>query len=155
MSDPSRVCNLHHSSWQCRILNPLSEAGDWTYNLIVPSWTRFRCATTGTPALHSFWPKVYLVFASPYVVCHSLPLAAVLMISLSLVFNSLNIVCVVCVCVCMYRCVCCIYPTWGFSELLGSVFWFLLSFLKNSQSFFSSNISSAPFYLLEFQLHIC
>ena len=25
--DPSRTCELHHSSWQCRILNPLSEAG--------------------------------------------------------------------------------------------------------------------------------
>ena len=26
--DPSRVCNVHHSSQQCRILNPLSEARD-------------------------------------------------------------------------------------------------------------------------------
>ena len=23
MQDPSRVCDLRHSSWQCRILNPL------------------------------------------------------------------------------------------------------------------------------------
>ena len=28
--DLSRVCNLHHSSWQCWILNPLSEARDRT-----------------------------------------------------------------------------------------------------------------------------
>ena len=28
--DPSHVCDLHHSSWQCQILNPLSEAGDRT-----------------------------------------------------------------------------------------------------------------------------
>ena len=28
MPDPSHVCNLHHSSRQCRILNPLSEARD-------------------------------------------------------------------------------------------------------------------------------
>ena len=28
MSDPSHVCNLHHSSWQHQILNPLSEARD-------------------------------------------------------------------------------------------------------------------------------
>ena len=27
MQGPSLVCNLHHSSQQCRILNPLSEAG--------------------------------------------------------------------------------------------------------------------------------
>ena len=26
--DPSRVCNLHHGSWQCLILNPLSKARD-------------------------------------------------------------------------------------------------------------------------------
>ena len=25
--DPSPVCDLYHSSWQCRILNPLSEPG--------------------------------------------------------------------------------------------------------------------------------
>ena len=28
--DPSRICSLYHSSWQCRILNPLSEARDGT-----------------------------------------------------------------------------------------------------------------------------
>ena len=30
MLDSSHVCNLHHSSWQCWILNPLSEARDRT-----------------------------------------------------------------------------------------------------------------------------
>ena len=29
-SEPSRVCNLHHSSWQRQTLNPLSEARDGT-----------------------------------------------------------------------------------------------------------------------------
>ena len=28
--DPSCVCDLHHSSWQRQILNPLSEARDQT-----------------------------------------------------------------------------------------------------------------------------
>ena len=28
MQDLSRFCNLHHSSWQCWILNPLSKARD-------------------------------------------------------------------------------------------------------------------------------
>ena len=28
MRDPSRICDLHHSSEQCWILNPLSEARD-------------------------------------------------------------------------------------------------------------------------------
>ena len=32
--DLSHVCDLHHSSWQHQILNPLSEAGDW----IPSSW---------------------------------------------------------------------------------------------------------------------
>ena len=52
--DPSCVCKLHHSSWQCRILNLLSEARDQTYNLIVTSQIHFHCATTGTP-LFSFY----------------------------------------------------------------------------------------------------
>ena len=30
--DPSQVCNLHHSSWQCWILNLLSKARDRTRN---------------------------------------------------------------------------------------------------------------------------
>ena len=30
MSDPSHVCDLHYSSRQCQILNPLSEAKDRT-----------------------------------------------------------------------------------------------------------------------------
>ena len=35
--DPSRVCNLHHSSRQRRIVNPLSKARDRTLNLMVTS----------------------------------------------------------------------------------------------------------------------
>ena len=47
--DLSRIRDLHHRSRQRRILHPLSEAGDGTCNLMVPSRTRFPCATTGTP----------------------------------------------------------------------------------------------------------
>ena len=36
--DPSRICDLHHSSQQCWILNPVSESRDQTCNLMVPSW---------------------------------------------------------------------------------------------------------------------
>ena len=35
--DPSHVCDPHHSSRQCRILNPLSEYGDRTHILVDPS----------------------------------------------------------------------------------------------------------------------
>jgi len=38
--DPSRICNLHHSSQQHQILNPLSEARGRTQNLMVPSRIR-------------------------------------------------------------------------------------------------------------------
>ena len=40
MWDPSCICDLHHSSQQCWILNPLSKARDQTGNLLVPSWIR-------------------------------------------------------------------------------------------------------------------
>ena len=32
--DPSRICDLHCSSWQCQILNPLSKGRDRTHVLI-------------------------------------------------------------------------------------------------------------------------
>ena len=38
IQDPSHVCNLHHSSRQCWILNPLSEARDQTQILVDASW---------------------------------------------------------------------------------------------------------------------
>ena len=46
--DPSHVCDLHHSSWQCRILNPLSKARNWTCVLMDTSWVCFCWAMTGT-----------------------------------------------------------------------------------------------------------
>ena len=38
--DLSHVCNLHHSSWQLQILNPLSEARDGTCILMNTSQVR-------------------------------------------------------------------------------------------------------------------
>ena len=46
--DLSHVCDLHHSSRQCWVLNPLSMARDQT--LIVTSQICFCCTTTGTPS---------------------------------------------------------------------------------------------------------
>ena len=34
----SHVCDLHHSSWQCRFLNTLSKARDWTRTLMDTGW---------------------------------------------------------------------------------------------------------------------
>ena len=50
--DPSRVCNLHHSSWQRQNLNPLGEARDRTLILIGTSQIPFRCASMGIPSAY-------------------------------------------------------------------------------------------------------
>ena len=47
--DLSRVCDLHHNSWQHRIRDPSSEARDRTHHLMVRSRIHFRCITRGTP----------------------------------------------------------------------------------------------------------
>ena len=39
--DPSCICNLHHSSWQFWVLNPLSEARDRTRTLVDTSQVHF------------------------------------------------------------------------------------------------------------------
>ena len=49
--DLSCLCNLHHSSQQCWILNPLSEARDRTCVLLDPSQAHFCWTTMGTPLL--------------------------------------------------------------------------------------------------------
>ena len=45
--DPSCICDLHHNSWQLQILNPLSEAKDWTLILMDSRWIYFHCTTIG------------------------------------------------------------------------------------------------------------
>ena len=54
MQDPSSFCNLHHSSQQCRIPDPLSEARDQTHILMDTSRICFRSAARGTPQLFKF-----------------------------------------------------------------------------------------------------
>ena len=49
------ICDLHHSSWQRRILNLLSKARDQTHNLMVPSQIHFHCTMTGTPDCFSLF----------------------------------------------------------------------------------------------------
>ena len=44
MEDPSCVCELQHSSWQCQILNPLRKARDQTHILM------------DTSRVHYWWP---------------------------------------------------------------------------------------------------
>ena len=47
----SRVCNLHHSSQRCQILNPPSEARDRTHIFMDTSWAHYRWATAGSSYL--------------------------------------------------------------------------------------------------------
>ena len=51
MPDPSCVCDLYHSSWQYRLLNPLSEAKDQTWVLMDASQILFCGATMGIPLI--------------------------------------------------------------------------------------------------------
>ena len=47
MLDPSQVCDLHHSSWECQILNLLSEARDQTLILMDTSRVLFPLSHGG------------------------------------------------------------------------------------------------------------
>ena len=49
--DPNHVCDLHHGSQQCQILNPLMKVRDRTCVLMDASQVLFCWATTGTPCL--------------------------------------------------------------------------------------------------------
>ena len=51
MWDLSCICDLHNSSWQCQIFNPLGEAKarDQTRTVMVTSWIHFCQATMETP----------------------------------------------------------------------------------------------------------
>ena len=55
MPDLSCVCDLHCSSWQCQILNPLIRASDRTQILMDISQVRLCWATIGTPLLLFFF----------------------------------------------------------------------------------------------------
>ena len=47
--DLSCICDLHHSSWQWWIHNPLSRARYWTHILMDTSWVCYHWATVGAP----------------------------------------------------------------------------------------------------------
>ena len=56
MPDPSHICNPHHSSWQCRILNPLDKARDHTRILLDTSCVH-NCWATRELQVTSFKMK--------------------------------------------------------------------------------------------------
>ena len=62
MRDPSHLCNLHRSSQQRRILNPLSKARDWTRNLMVPSRIRWLLSHNGNSGSSVFTFLGFVLF---------------------------------------------------------------------------------------------
>ena len=52
--DLSCVCDLHHSSWHWRMVNPLSEARDWTWILMDASWVHNPLSHNRNS--HTFFP---------------------------------------------------------------------------------------------------
>ena len=51
----SHVCDLYHSSWQCRIPDPLSKARNRTCILIDTSQIHFHCTKRELQELLSYW----------------------------------------------------------------------------------------------------
>ena len=52
--DPSLVCDLHHSSQQLHILNPLSKARDQTHIFMDPSRVHQPLSYEGNSSLRTF-----------------------------------------------------------------------------------------------------
>ena len=59
--DPSCVCNLHHSSRQRWILNPLSGARNWMHILMDTSRVCYHWAMTGTPSIIILYLDLFYV----------------------------------------------------------------------------------------------
>ena len=47
MQDPSHIFNLYHSSWQCWLPDPMTEARNWTHILMDSSRICFHCPHKG------------------------------------------------------------------------------------------------------------
>ena len=62
MQDPSCICDLQYSSWQCWILNTLSEVRDQTHIPMETSWVHYSWATTGTAQPGLLYPKLRLLW---------------------------------------------------------------------------------------------
>ena len=69
MQDLSHICDLYCSSQQCRILNPMSNARDWTHIFLDTSLVHYHWATKGTPYCFQYF-FIFLSFclfrAAPY-----------------------------------------------------------------------------------------
>ena len=57
IQDPSRLCDLHYSSQQCWIHNPLTEAREQTHVLMDTSWVHCYWAMMATPCCSHLKPR--------------------------------------------------------------------------------------------------
>ena len=60
MPGPSHACDLHYSSQQCRILNPLNRARDQTCVLLDTSWVHNPLSHNKNPPNRFFLEKAFL-----------------------------------------------------------------------------------------------
>ena len=65
MQDLSCLCYQHHNSWQCQILNPLSETRDQTHILMDTIWACYQWTMMGTP-LNNFKKSEIKHLFQPY-----------------------------------------------------------------------------------------
>ena len=61
------AANLHHSSWQRQVLNPMREARDWTCDLMDTNWVHYHWATIRTPADYIELFSYFLVLRVLYI----------------------------------------------------------------------------------------
>ena len=70
---PSHICNLHHNSWHCQILNPLSKARDPTYISLDTSRVCYHWLTMGTPGFEIFESaSVFKAYCINFIILHIL-----------------------------------------------------------------------------------
>ena len=67
--DVSHLCDLQHTSWQCRIHNPVSKARDRTQVFVDTSRVRYHWATTGSPGMCNFSILFYFILLFFFVFC--------------------------------------------------------------------------------------
>ena len=60
MPDPSCICNLHRSSWQCQVLNPLNKVRYQTRILMDTSQIHFHCVTAAIPSCSIFLALAFM-----------------------------------------------------------------------------------------------
>ena len=83
MPDLSHVWELHHSSWQHWILNPLSGARNETWIFMDTGQVHFCWATMGTPSNHLHFVNIFCACSSKDIYIDLHPITTVLLMTFS------------------------------------------------------------------------